>query len=417
MRAAGTSSRRRSSFSSQAGELADDEHEKALLWLGIGRLQALRYDGEAFWAATHRALDGPLSADERADAYSLLAFQTSIRSGMWTTRPRRDQIEEWADLALGLAADGSVARVRALLARVNADPLEVSSDVMREASELAERLGDLQLRSYAFAVRSHAAYDRLQFEEAAEWTTRRLELVSEIDDPDHRCEMYESAVPVIAAKGRLTEARRIAAEHWDVSRRLSAHHRLHSISLVLELADVAGDWATMLAETDRVVEAVDANRATPCVRNPRDLLLLALANQCVGEEGRARSFERAAEPLLGAGHERSVNPPRLRMAIVRRDRDAVRELVGYAPYRTFVWGPSVFGTWIDALLALQDYEAIEREAPKFLHAGTVLEPYALRALGAARRDDELLARALERFRAFDLDWHAAQTDVLLAGLP
>jgi len=45
-----------------------------------------------------------------------------------------------------------------------------------------------------------------------------------------------------------------------------------------------------------------------------------------------------------------------------------------------------------------------------------VEPFALRALGVARRDDELLARADERFAALGLEWHRAQTERLIAGV-
>jgi hypothetical protein len=400
----------------RAVTLEPDERERALLWAEIGRVQALRYDGSAFWDAMHRALDGPLDAGERADVYSRLAFQTSIRSGMWVTRPRRAQIDEWADRALEIAGGESEARARALLARANAEPGDVSTDVLREAARLAELMGDVHLRSYAFAVRSHVAYVRHEFGEAAHWTTRRLELVDAIDDPDHRSDMYESAVPVITAVGRFAEAGRLAAAHWEAVRNLSAHHRLHAASLRLELADAVGDWSSILDDEDRVTDAVDANRATPCVRNARDLLLLALAHSCGGDEGRANALEREAALLAGEGHERSLCPPRLRRALVLRDADEVRRLVALAPYRTHVWGPSVFGARLDALLALRDYESIEREAPLLLRAGSVPEPFALRALGAARKDDELIARSDNRFRALGLAWHAGQTESLLAGL-
>ena len=46
---------------------------------------------------------------------------------------------------------------------------------------------------------------------------------------------------------------------------------------------------------------------------------------------------------------------------------------------------------------------------------TYLEPFALRALGIIREDEALLARALEGFRALELDWHAAQTELLTRG--
>ena len=333
----------------RATELTDDDRERALLWREIGYAHALRFDGEAFWDAMGRSLEGPLEDAERADAYSVLAFQTSIRSGMWAVRPEREQVDEWMDRALELDESGGVARARALLARSYVEPSDVDDEVVVEAAALAEQTGEAELRSYAFGARSHLAYARLQFAEASAWSERRLELVSELEDPDVVCDVYESAVPVAAAIGRFREARRLAALHESVSRRLSPHHRVHSVSLELELAEAMGGWEAITLATDRVEETVAENLATPCVRNARDLLLCAVAHECVGDAGRGIELERAAERMAGEGHERSLNPPRLRLALGRGDADAVRALVRMPLQRTFVWGPAIYGTFLDAL--------------------------------------------------------------------
>jgi class 3 adenylate cyclase len=397
----------------QAVELEDDARERALLWGEIGRIQALRYDGEAFWDAMGRSLAGPLQATERADALASLAFQTSIRSGMWRVRPTGRPIEEWADEALELAPAESVARVQALLARANVDPGRTPDSALEESLALAERFGDPNLRSFALGARSHAAFERLRFDESALFSEQRLALVPEIDDPDSLCEAYESAVPVASMIGRFEEARRLAEEHWKVARRLSAHHRVHSVSLVLELLDTLGDWDAIAAETGRATDLVSANLSTPCVRNARDFFLCAAAHACLGDEARADELERDARALVGEGHEREISPPRLRAALVRGDERSARELVEIPAQRTFVWGAAVLETRLDALVALRETERIEREAPLYVVPGTVVEPFALRALGAARRDDELLARADERFAALGLEWHRTQTERLL----
>jgi len=69
-------------------------------------------------------------------------------------------------------------------------------------------------------------------------------------------------------------------------------------------------------------------------------------------------------------------------------------------------------------------DRIELEAPELAQAGTTAEPFALRALGYARRDDELLVpadeelvvRGDELFASLGLGWHRAQTERLLAGV-
>jgi hypothetical protein len=71
---------------------------------------------------------------------------------------------------------------------------------------------------------------------------------------------------------------------------------------------------------------------------------------------------------------------------------------------------------MDALVALGEHDRIESDAPELVQPGTSVEPFALRALGAARRDDALLARADELFATLGLEWHRAQTGRLLAGV-
>jgi hypothetical protein len=244
----------------------------------------------------------------------------------------------------------------------------------------------------------------------------RLALLPGIDDPDHLCEAYEAGSPAAAAVCRFDEARRLAALHGDLAQRLSAHHRVHSVSLELELADALGDWMELASQTDRALAAIDANLATPCVRNPRDLLLCSLAHLCLGDEIRANELERDGHRLAGEGYETYLSGVKLRMALERGDRRALEPLVGLPVERALVWGPSIFAARLDALIALGFRDRIEAEAPELTQTGTTVEPFALRALGFARSDDDALARADELFAALGLEWHRAQTERLIAGL-
>ncbi len=65
-----------------------------------------------------------------------------------------------------------------------------------------------------------------------------------------------------------------------------------------------------------------------------------------------------------------------------------------------------------ALADDEDPERVRVRLDRFYAA--MAEPFALRALGAARSDDAYLARAQERFAELALGWHAAQTERLLA---
>ena len=396
--------------------LSDDDREQATLWRAIGEAQALRYDGEGMRLALLRAAEGPLDDAERADAYAYLAFQSSIRSAMWSIRLNMDRIEDWATKALEFAAPDSEARARALLALANIELTGASEAVLDEATRLAEGLDSVELRSFALGARTQAAFDQRRFLDAAAFSEQRLGLMSQIDDPDHLCEAYEAASPAVAAVCRFDESKRLAELHGGLAQRLSAHHRVHSVSLELELADTMGDWAELAAQTDRAQEAIEANLATPCVRNPRDYLLLALAHLCLGDEHRARELERAGQRIAGQGYDSYLSGVRLRMALERGDRDALETLIGLPVERALVWGPGIFAARMDALVALRRADLIEEEAPQLVQPGTTVEPFALRALGAARADDGLLSRADGLFASLGLDWHRAQTVRLLDGV-
>jgi class 3 adenylate cyclase/tetratricopeptide (TPR) repeat protein len=398
-----------------AVELCDDPHECALVWRDVGLAHALQFDGDAFWSAMDHALQGPLEPAERAEVYGQLAFQTSLRAGIWGIRTVPDHVREWAERALELAPDDSKARVRALLARANIDPV-AHADIADVVTPLAERTGDVELRSYALMVRASIAFEAGRFEEAGELADQKLELIPEIDDPDHLMDVYESVVPVIVTLGRLDEARRLAEHDAAIATTLSPHHRVHSAALRCELEDAAGAWETIAEQTDAIVDVIEANLETPCARNARSLLLAAVANAAVGDDDRTRALERRAEALSYQGWSATAfTSPSIRLSLLRGDRSRLASLLEPDAFRMWVYGPGVMTARLDALTALRDRERIEAEAPPFAKQGLLLEPFALRALGAVRGDDELLGRAQERFAALGLDWHAAQTERLLAG--
>jgi hypothetical protein len=81
-----------------------------------------------------------------------------------------------------------------------------------------------------------------------------------------------------------------------------------------------------------------------------------------------------------------------------------------------VWGVGALAARLDMLAALHWRELIEREATALLQEPSILQPFALRALGVVRRDHELVADADERFQALGLVWHRSQTERLLTGL-
>jgi class 3 adenylate cyclase len=392
----------------RALSLRPDEEAQARVWRAVGKANALQFDGEAFWTAMQNSLVVCSDKATCADTYSELAFQTAIRSSMWAKRPDRELVGGWIEQALELSERESVARARALIARSFWE--RNTPEAAREACEIAERSADIELRSYAWGARGAVAFGEADFESALSWSQRRLNVLHEISDPDHVADIYEIAIPACCAKARFAEARRFAAEHDVLVEPLSDHHRLHGIAVLLEVEEVCGGWKRILELAQRTDAAVEANLATPCIRNARSLLLTALAAAYSGDDEAARHYERRADAVATEGYDFALAAPRTWLALLRREIEDVDRLepVDLARGQTWYALPAAAAR-LDALAALKERSLVERDAPPLLQAGTYLEPFALRALGTVREDDVLIEQAVARFDAIGLKWHAEQS--------
>jgi class 3 adenylate cyclase len=396
----------------RALDLEPDEAERVELWREVGRANMLKLDGEAFWTAMLNSLEGsdPTAA---ADTYSELAFQTATRAAMWKRRPDAELIARWVERALELAKPESPARAKALIARTQVVP-EESEETSREAAELADRLGDLDLRSWAWYARCWAASWRGDYEEAAAWAERRVDLVPQLTDPDHLSLIYLFAFDPYVAACRLKDARELVRAHVQVVARLSPHHRLHGVWNLLDVEGVAGRWEAIGELTPRAEQAVAANTTTPCIGNSQSLLWCALASTIRGDEEESERLEQSADDLGMEGYESLIEPFRVELAIARNDLAEVeRKLVEWQPrgFRNF----QGLVARMNGLAALDRRAEIEEEAPHLIRPGTYPEPFALRALGLVRDDDGLIERAISRFESMGLEWHAAETKRLLGG--
>ena len=297
--------------------------QQALIWRRIGGAYALKFDSDAFVEAMQRSLELTDDERERAETYAELAFQTVSRSGMFQTQPARELSEKWSELAIAGAPAGSSAHVRALVAQ----GLWGDNEIALEASTLAEQLGDPELRSYAWDARSSAEFRKGEFEAARNSAMRRFDFLGDLTDPDHIHDMYISAIPSTVAVGRIQEARRLAAENDELVARLTPHHRVHGVACVMEVEELAGNWERIRELEPRIEQTVAENRATPCVRNARSLLVCSAAAEILGDPNRSRDLEAGADELQASGPGMAFGGPRLRLALARQDFATLEELL------------------------------------------------------------------------------------------
>ena len=177
-------------------------------------------------------------------------------------------------------------------------------------------------------------------------------------------------------------ADRVVAEFAELNSRLSTHHRVHGIAVMLEVEEALGRWDRIAGLTGRVEERVDANLTTPCVRNSRSLFVCALANTYVGDKREARRLEDRAEELSFEGFGLTLDGPRIRLALTRGDLELVERLVEGRLSSAFYLGSQT--ALLDGLAAIGARERVEAAAEPILRPGTYLEPFALRALGLVR---------------------------------
>jgi len=391
----------------RALELETESAERAELWREIGRANVLKFDGEAFWTAMQQSLERWNDPATAAETYSMLAFHTTTRGAMWKRRPDPALIDGWIQQALELSEPDALARTRTQIALAWHDP-ERFAKVAAEVTEAVERLDDVELRSWLWRARAQLAVSSGDYDEAYAWARRALDLIPQLKDPDHVSLICMLGVIPCLLTGRFDEARRIAEAHDALASGLTPHHRVHCVTLLIEIEHAAGCWQEVADLAERAEAAVAANIATPCAMNGWSLLACARANVHLGNEPEARRLEQTVDELGMEGYGTDFEPHRIEIAIARGELAEVERRLAESEEAGFDNVDAILAR-LHALLALGRVAEVEAEAPAFLKPDTYLEPFVLRALGLARGDSDLVARAIERFEAMNLDWHAAET--------
>jgi class 3 adenylate cyclase len=394
-----------------------DASTRVAILRDTARAHALRFDGREFRSAMEQAIESTETDLESAELYATLAFQALVRAGMWNTSPGGGLVEEWIEKGLSVDGLGEDVRARALIARGYADETK-SLETITEAVEIAERTGSIALRSYSYDLRGSRELAFGRATEAHGWHKRRLALLEDITDPDHRADIYFSAIAPALSAGEIGKAREYADRHDEITRSLSAHHRMHGIAAFLEIEYMLGNWMGLRQLQDRVETVVAENVDTPCSLTPRSLLALAVAQAQAGYDDEARRLTAMAGEYDKEGYGTVIDTPRIQLALIRGDLERVESLLGRPAIRRANWVYlASMATHLDALAALGLRERLEAEAFPFLGSGGYLEPFALRALGVVRRDESRLSEAEARFRELGLAHHAEETQGLQAGSP
>jgi len=389
----------------RAAELRPDDPE---LWHSIAHVNALKFDGSAFWESMQRTIDLTSDPAELAELYAELSFESTMRGAMWKVAPDWTLVSGWIQQALELAREDSRPYAYGLVAKAM---LEDDISAAERAIAIAERLDDVELLSFGLSAQSANAQLTADFATASDLARRRLSLVRRLNDPDHLALIHWGSATAELALGHLEDAEHHALRHEAIAARLTPHHEVHAIGNLVTLDEAAGRWDRLHERTEWSERAVAANAGTPCVYNPRNLLSSAVACAALGLDDEARRLE-AQESALGfEGYEFWLDPLRARLALIRGDLDRIEALLEGSEK----WSWQIFNfvgsiaTRLDAFVAVGRAEEAVEDAERYAIPNTYLEPFALRTLGIARGDSALVAQAQKRFEGMGLEWYASQT--------
>jgi hypothetical protein len=292
-------------------------------------------------------------------------------------------------------------RARALASRAQAAPPAHGVADADEALRLAERIGDPTLHSHAIDAQLLVAAKQGRLHDAAAWSARGVALAPAVPDRTQRDGIFLFATFAHLWVGQIRAARRFASEHDALATPLGAHQRVHAVTAHLLVHAAGGDWPAARALAKRTEAASAANADTPCQFNWRVLLILALAHAVLGDDREARRLEELASSALTIGGPLPREPAVLRLAMVRCDRAATEAVLAADPGQD-LFDVDYRAARLDALAWIGNRDGVETEAERALTLGGYVEPFALRALAAVRRSDQLRAQAAARFAAMGL---------------
>jgi class 3 adenylate cyclase/tetratricopeptide (TPR) repeat protein len=392
----------------RAAELTPSDPE---LWHSIAGVNALKFDGEAFWKGMLNAIDLASETETLSELYAELAFESTMRGAMWKVAPDSALVLGWITQALELAPPDTSPYAYALIAKAMHEDDVAAAE---RAVAIAERLDDADLLSYAFDAQWSLAQFFGDLATASEWARRRLELAPRLNDPDHLALIQWTSATAELAAGHFDDALSHARRHEAIAARLTPHHEVHALGNLLLFDEAMGRWDRLHERTEWTKRAVAANGDTPCAHNARCLLACAVACAALGLNDAASRLE-AEEAALGfEGYDAFLDVPLARLAMIRGDFDRLEALLdGAEKWHWHIWN-YVHGVAarLDAFVMLgRAVEAVD-DAERHAIPGSYLEPFALRTLGVARGEAALVAQAQERFSALGLDWYAAQTSEL-----
>jgi class 3 adenylate cyclase len=437
-------------FAETASSLAAGPSERARALESLGTTYFHDYEGDRAWRSFKEAIDlltmGEGAADDedprRLARLCAAALEMVMRApGTMRQRLPREEGERYLEIGLAAAGPGdSQERARLLVARSFApdsfresweDDAELDRAVAtgEEAAAMARRLGRVDLESAALdgITSAHQSLGRHGPMEGP--IRRRLELVSDLNDPYEIGDIHAMAAWWALNSGRYKEAFDLADRGFNAAMQGSPLQALYCLDFRAAARFRLGDWDEVLSDVELAEEILGDRRDSPPGFAPMHLAIAAFIHDARGDRPTATRYlelvgwlertEERLDPVLSLWHSRLLARrgrfsearellERPSLARDRRGHDEVLEAWCEVISEEAAWAEA--GELAERTAR---HAAWAQEPPLALFA-TRLEGRAAVGAGETERAAELLGRAAEGFIELEATWEAAVTRLDLA---
>jgi class 3 adenylate cyclase/tetratricopeptide (TPR) repeat protein len=307
------------------------------------------------------------------------------------------------------------------------DPVPIGQRIgaVEKAREVGVRLQDFQLLSvanFALGVLYGMAgrYDA-QLELAVQDLAVVDQLGSRIIQGDA---VRRAAVAIMTIEGNYVEGLRLARRSLELSRDTNPHQVMHGTCPVLMALYDLGRWDEIPAFLEEHVSAFQLDPAVECGFVRDGPIIGAVVSVKSGDLDRAKKLASLIADPMDDVESASAWQATLEVAVGRPDN--ARQISTGKAIEGRSYGPAHARSMLEALIALEDWDEVERFVPlarRHVPGLAILGPCCDRAEGLIAREHgdqmaatAILERALTGFDALNASAEAAVTRRLLIGL-
>jgi hypothetical protein len=400
-------------------------------------------DGRRYYQEALRIAHGNTAlAAERARLCAKLAYMMAMVPGSFRVSPDPVEVDQLVEEGLAATGGDEASQARLLVAKggsarlwqgsepfgqgTRPDPSPVSERIasVHAALEVGQRRGLDGLVTSATTALGVLYGIAGRYDDALAVAERRLARAETRSRQELVDALRTAAVLKITIKADFETGLDLARRCHALARNAAAHQQMHVIWPLLAALYHLGRWEEMFPVAEEHVAAYQKEPAVEChfVRDGPLIAASALAH--MGELDRARSL--AAVPGDPAARPGTASAWQAWYLVASGDPDAARAIAAPKALEGRSYGPQHAMALIEALVALEDWRALEEAIPHAQAAtagNALLKPFCDRAsglmtaAGGDRRSAKIhLVRALRGFEKMKEQYQATRTRQAIAAL-